>query len=125
MFSYLSIYRLIATCRQTLRRDSRTAWVKNDHLGFEVHYVFQGAVRKYRPDFLVRMVGGSLLILEVKGQDTAQDQTKREFLGEWVEAVNEQGGFGRLAWDVSRIPSDVEDILAKHAANDPRSGAQP
>ncbi|MBI1902905.1 MAG: DEAD/DEAH box helicase family protein [Planctomycetia bacterium] len=29
------------------------AWVKNDHLGFEVLYVFGGVVRKYRPDFLM------------------------------------------------------------------------
>ena len=28
------------------------AWVKNDHLGFEVFYVHAGVVRKYRPDFL-------------------------------------------------------------------------
>lgn len=81
----------------------------------EVHYVFQGAVRKYRPDFLVRMVDGSTLVLEVKGQDTSQDQTKREFLAEWVEAVSEQGGFGQFVWDVSHTPSDIGDILAKHA----------
>jgi type III restriction enzyme len=31
------------------------AWVKNDHLGFEIHYVFQGVVRRYRPDFLARI----------------------------------------------------------------------
>ena len=29
------------------------AWVKNDHLGFEVFYVHRGVVRKYRPDFLI------------------------------------------------------------------------
>ena len=89
--------------------------MKNDHLGFDVHYVFQGAVRKYRPDFLIRMLDGTTLVLEVKGQDTPQDQTTREFLAEWVDAVTEQGGFGRFAWDVSRTPSDVVDILAKHA----------
>ena len=33
--------------------DAVAAWVKNDHLGFEVFYVYQGVVRKYRPDFLV------------------------------------------------------------------------
>ncbi len=26
------------------------AWVKNDHLGFEILYVYRGVVRKYRPD---------------------------------------------------------------------------
>ena len=31
------------------------AWAKNDHLGFEVFYVHRGVVRKYRPDFLIRL----------------------------------------------------------------------
>ena len=30
------------------------SWVKNDHLGFEVLYLYRGVVRKYRPDFLIR-----------------------------------------------------------------------
>ena len=42
------------------------AWVKNDHLGFEVLYVHRGVVRKYRPDFLVRLQSGDLLILETR-----------------------------------------------------------
>jgi hypothetical protein len=32
------------------------AWVKNDHLNFEILYIYRGIVRKYRPDFLVRFV---------------------------------------------------------------------
>ena len=91
------------------------AWVKNDHLGFELHYVFQGAVKKFRPDFLVRFANGTRLVLEVKGKDSDQDRTKREFLAEWVAAVNEHGGFGRWAWDVSFTPSDVADILERHS----------
>ena len=89
------------------------AWAKNDHLGFEVHYVFQGTVRKYRPDFLVKLVNGGNLVIEVKGQDTPQDRTKRQFLDEWIGAVNEHGGFGRWAWEVSFSPSDLPDILAR------------
>jgi len=92
------------------------AWVKNDHLGFEVHYVFQGTVRKSRPDFLIRLANGVTLVLEVKGQDSPQDRTKREFLGEWIDAVNEHGGFGRWASAVSFAPSDVADVLARHAS---------
>jgi hypothetical protein len=29
--------------------------MKNDHLGFEIVYVFDGVVRKYRPDFLMKL----------------------------------------------------------------------
>jgi type III restriction enzyme len=92
-----------------------SAWVKNDHLGFEIHYLFEGGVHKYRPDFLVRLTNGVVLVLETKGQDTPKDRTKREFLGDWVEAVNEHGGFGRWVWDVSLSPSDVADILERQA----------
>lgn len=92
------------------------AWVKNDHLGFEVHYVFQGIVRRYRPDFLVRLRTATTLVLEVKGKDTPQDRAKRASLAEWVAAVNEHGGFGHWASAVSMSPSDVTSILATAAA---------
>jgi type III restriction enzyme len=100
-----------------LDRDDRVAaWVKNDHLGYEIVYIFNGVVRKFRPDFLIRLTNGTMLVLEIKGEDTPQNQTKRRFLDEWVKAVNQHGEFGRWAWDVSRDPSDVPDILDKHAA---------
>lgn len=93
------------------RHENVVAWVKNDHLGFEISYVFDGVVRKYRPDFLIRLGSGAMLVLEVKGQDSAQNQAKRRFLDEWVRAVNQHGGFGRWAWAVSYHPSDVGGIL--------------
>jgi type III restriction enzyme len=98
-----------------LDRDERVAaWVKNDHLGFEIVYVFDGQVRKYRPDHLVRLSEGTMLVLKVKGQETAKDQTKRRFMDEWIRAVTDHGGFGKCAWVVSRNPSDVHDALAGH-----------
>ena len=81
--------------------DEVAAWVKNDHLGFEVFYVHRGVVRKYRPDFLVRLKSGDMLVLETKGQDSDRDRTKRRFLREWIEAVNAHGGFGR--WSQERV----------------------
>ncbi len=75
----------------------------------------QGIVRKYRPDYLIRLTNGTMLVLEVKGQDSQEGKTKREFLDEWVKAVNAHGGFGRWAWDVSFHPKDVAGILEKHA----------
>ena len=91
------------------------AWVKNDHLGFEVFYVHGGVVRKYRPDFLVRLTSGARLVLEVKGKEREQDRTKRRFLAEWTQAVTAHGGFGRWVCDVSYSPADMADILARHA----------
>ena len=94
------------------------AWAKNDHLGFEVLYIHRGVVRKYRPDFLVRLRSGAMLVLETKGLDSDQDRTKRRFLDEWTRAINAHGGFGRWSWDVSSDPGDIQDILARHARAD-------
>ncbi|MCX7001444.1 MAG: DEAD/DEAH box helicase family protein [Candidatus Sumerlaeota bacterium] len=94
------------------------AWAKNDHLGFEMLYIYRGVVRKYRPDFLIRLNTGEMLILETKGQDTEQDRVKRRFLEEWVNAVNAHGGFGRWRWAVAKEPGEIRDILIKHDATE-------
>lgn len=87
------------------------AWVKNDHLGFEVLYIYGGVVRKYRPDFLIRLKSGEHLVLETKGKETEQDRTKRRFLEEWIAAVNAYGGFGQWRSAISRNPGDLKDIV--------------
>lgn len=90
------------------KSDLVKSFVKNDHIGFYILYNFNGIIRKYYPDFLIRLVNGEYLILETKGVDNQQNQTKREFLNEWVNAVNTHGGFGKWHWDVSFDPSDIE-----------------
>ena len=90
------------------------AWVKNDHLGFEITYSFKGVIRKFRPDYLVRLANRKMLVLEVKGQDNQEQQTKREFLGAWVRAIIDHGGFGTWSADVSRNPTDIHEILQRH-----------
>jgi len=93
------------------RNSNVVAWAKNDHLGFEIPYTFEGVIHKFRPDFIIKLVNGTALILETKGQDSQQDRTKREFLDEWVRAVSGHDGFGKWAWAVSRNPKDVGQIL--------------
>lgn len=73
-------------------------------------------VKKFRPDFLVRLASGVMLVLEVKGQDTQDNRTKREFLAEWVRGVNSHGGFGTWASDVSLTPDDLAEVLLRHSA---------
>ncbi|MCP9440494.1 MAG: hypothetical protein NHB36_11470, partial [Nitrospira sp.] len=94
--------------------DAVNAWVKNDHLGFEVLYVYRGVVRKYRPDFLLRLKNGDYLVLETKGLDTEQDQMKRRYLDEWTQAVNTHGGFGRWRWAVAQHPGEIRDVLVQY-----------
>lgn len=96
------------------RNENVLAWVKNDHLGFVIHYSYQGVIHTYYPDFLIRLKNGDMLVLETKGKDDQQNRTKREFLDEWVRAVNADGRFGKWKWAVSKNPADVKGILVGH-----------
>lgn len=92
------------------------AWVKNDHLDFYVGYVENGVVRKYYPDFLIRLQSGQLMVLEVKGVKTAVSEVKHTYMEEWASAVTAHGGFGQWQFAVSHNPSDVKDLLLKSVA---------
>jgi type III restriction enzyme len=92
------------------------AWVKNDHLGFEVTYVFDAGFHKYRPDYIIRLLNGTMLVAEVKGMNTEKDRTKRRFLGEWMEAVNAHGGFGQWQAGLVLAPSDFPTVIEKSTA---------
>ena len=92
------------------------AWAKNDHLGFSILYLWNGSKRKFIPDFLIRYESGKTLVLEIKGEDSPQDQAKRAALAQWVAAVNAHGGFGTWASDV--VVGDaagMQDVVARHS----------
>lgn len=99
-------------------RSEVVAYVKNDHLGYQVHYMWNGSRRRFLPDFLVRMASGKTLVLEIKGKDSPQNKAKRDALNEWVQAINTTGGFGMWAWDVAFSENEIQDILSKHATED-------
>jgi type III restriction enzyme len=92
------------------------SWVKNDHLGFEILYMYRGAVRKYRPDFLVRLNCGMMVIVEVKGQETDESRAKHRFLDEWVRAINGCGQFWNWRWIVVDDTGKIEEQLAEFVA---------
>ena len=91
------------------------AWVKNDHLGFEVLYTHLGIVRKYRPDFLVKLANGDMFVLEIKGQVTDQARAKYRHLEEWVKAVTSHGGFGTWACAMATSTGELLEILTQAA----------
>ena len=62
----------------------------NDHLGFQIYYMGAGSRRGYVPDFLVRLAGGTILALEIKGTDRPQNNAKRDALNEWVKPSTRQ-----------------------------------
>ncbi len=93
------------------------AWAKNDHLGFDVLYSFNGAIRRFRPDFLVRLKSGVHLVLEVKGRDDEEQRAKRRYLREWCQAVTAEGGFGEWRSDVSLSVDDLESVLQRASSD--------
>jgi len=93
------------------------SYAKNDHLGFQVYYMWNGAKRRYIPDFLIKLANGKTLILEIKGEDSEQNKAKRGALAAWVTGVNQKGGFGVWAWDVAFEMAKIQDILGTHAGD--------
>lgn len=93
------------------RINGLVSWVKNDHLGFEIFYLWKGAVRTYFPDFIIHLEGDRYIILEVKGKKTEQDTAKWAAAEEWVRAVNINGNFGSWEFKVIEDPSDVFAIV--------------
>ena len=75
-------------------------------------------MRRYLPDFLIRLAGGTTLVLEVKGMPTERDDSKWTYLQDWITAVNTHGGFGRWAFAVLTPDNDLPRIIASHAPPD-------
>ncbi|MDY0269439.1 BPTD_3080 family restriction endonuclease [Trichloromonas sp.] len=94
--------------------DKVLAYAKNDHLGFQLHYLWNGSRRRFIPDFLIRLAGGKILVLEIKGEDSEQNRAKRAALDTWIKAINSKGGFGAWCWDVAFEPHQIQDILTRH-----------
>ena len=96
--------------------DVVAAYAKNDHLGFQVYYLWRGSKHKFVPDYLIRLSNNKYLVLEIKGEDSEQNRNKRMALDAWVRAVNARGGFGTWCWDVVKEePSRVHDVILHHA----------
>ena len=86
------------------------AWAKNDHLGFEIYYLWQGQTKTYFADYLLKFKDGHHLIIEVKGQEREKDKAKWAAAEEWVRAVNADGNFGTWEFKVLKDPKDIFEI---------------
>lgn len=96
------------------KHDMVRAFAKNDHLGFFIKYNYRGILKTYIPDYIIELINGDKLILEVKGQDSDENRVKREFLNLWVKAVNSTGRFGKWHWAVVFNSSEIYDILSSY-----------
>lgn len=83
------------------------AYVKNDHLGLTIPYVYKGKSHDYVPDFLLRLKRPEgedfdrILIVEVSGGQKSPGPTSVKAAtarDSWCAAVNNHGGFGRWGY---------------------------
>ena len=98
-----------AYCLDT--HDQVRAWVKNDHLGFIVPYRKDGTKRSYLPDFIVELVSGEKLVVELKGQVIDDALVKAAAAKRWCEAVNRDGRFGSWSYHLMKHPADLMQLL--------------
>ncbi|HEY5105147.1 MAG TPA: DEAD/DEAH box helicase family protein [Caulobacteraceae bacterium] len=98
------------------------AYAKNHNLHFEVPYENLGEMKRYRPDFIVRLDDGHgsadalNVVVEIKGQRDAADAAKADTMESlWVPAVNNARRFGRWAFvEIGQDRYETERaILAK------------
>lgn len=89
-----------AAFRLEQARDTVAFYARNEGLGFENPYEHLGVSHAYEPDYLARMINGTTLILEIKGQEKAEEPAKHRAAKRWVAAVNNWGRCGRWAFHV-------------------------
>jgi type III restriction enzyme len=106
-------------CRVAEAHPRVRAYVKNQNLGLEVPYRYGSEMRKYRPDFIVRVDDGRgeddllNLVVEIKGYRREDAKEKKSTMDTyWVPGVNHLASHGRWAFaeftEVYKIESDFK-----------------
>ena len=106
-------------CRVAESHPKVRAYVKNHNLGLEVPYRYGSEMRKYLPDFVVRVDDGHgdddllNLIVEIKGYRREDAKEKKSTMDTyWVPGVNHLKQYGRWAFaeftEVYQIEADFK-----------------
>lgn len=109
-------------CRVAESHPNVVAYTKNQNMGFEVPYRYGSEMRRYRPDFIVRIDDGRgaddllNLIVEVKGYRREDAIEKKSTMDTyWIPGVNNLGTHGRWAFveltDVYEMETDFKAKL--------------
>jgi type III restriction enzyme len=91
-------------------------------IGMTIPYRFDNAPHRYEPDFVVRLRGGTMLIIEIKGlaglvhgDHENRVEAKRLAAAKWVEAVNNTKANGQWAYIYCDRPADLRGQILAHA----------
>ncbi len=91
-------------------------YARNDHLEFNIPYELYGMQHVYEPDFLVRLVNGVTLVLEIKGQSHEDTDAKHQAAKRWVSAVNHWGRLGKWAllvcWEPQLLALKLSEVVS-------------
>lgn len=106
------------------------SYVKNDHLGMTMPYVYEGQTHQYTPDFLCRLraqpnEATRTLIIEVSGGLKSPGPTEAKAdtaLHQWCPAVNNHGGWGRWHYVEIRSKDKAKQLLDEAIVNLQRAG---
>ena len=92
-----------------------SAWVKNHKLFLEIPYLYMGLTYRYRPDFVVHLKSGLVVLLEGKGDPDEKDDAKATAARRWVEAVNTWGGLGTwvhyICYDAAELSAQLDALV--------------
>ena len=76
----------------------------------------QDQAHAYFPDFIVRLINGLTLLLEIKGEEREKDRTKHQAAQRWVSAVNHWGELGKWAFHACKNPQTVIEEIKPQAS---------
>lgn len=118
---------------QGAQRSVVRCYARNDGLGLTIPYQYMGVDHAYEPDFLVRLTapnsGEVTLLLEVKGYEDDQTQSKYTAARRWVMAVNRWGQLGQWRFHVCRNPQlldrEIVFIVDAKGGDTPINGTPP
>jgi type III restriction enzyme len=110
-------------CRVAESHPKVIAYTKNHNLGLEVPYRFGSEIRRYIPDFIVKVDDGHgpdnplNLIVEIKGYRREDAKEKKSTMDTyWIPGVNHLGSYGRWAFaeftEIYQIESDFKAKIA-------------
>ena len=94
-----------------------TAWARNYGLGWTLPYLYDGAWRRYEPDFVARLFRGHetgdavYLMIEGKGQPDDESDAKERYAEDyWIPAVRNNDKLERSLrrWAFTQIPVSYE-----------------
>jgi len=93
-------------------------------IGLQIPYDYLESHRFYEPDFVVKLQGGTFVLLEIKGRGgeihgedlvNAKNQAARK----WVAAVNNARKFGHWEFEICKEVKNLRKQLEKHASGGP------